>query len=179
MAAGGRRVGRQSSERLCAARSSETAVSAGKPWKSTPRHQVDQCGDREADDVEVVALDAGDEGGAPALDRVAPSTAAPLLGLEVPAREGVVDRAEGDGGGDGGLADPFQVDAGDDLVGAAGESLEHVRGLCFAQWLAVEAPVEGDHGVDAEDQLALDRLRLAAGVLEGDLGGVSFASLLD
>ena len=60
------------------------------------RPQVQQPRQRQADDVEVVALDPRDERRAAALDGVAAGAALPLAGGDVPVERGRVERAEVD-----------------------------------------------------------------------------------
>src|SRR4051812_8872791 len=66
--------------------------------------EAEQGADGEADDVEVITLDALDENAAAALDRVTAGAPLPLLAREVPVDDRVVEAAE--------------HDVGDGLVGA-------------------------------------------------------------
>ena len=68
-------------------------LSAGSPAMQV-RPQAEQGPDRQADDVEVVALDALDERAAAALDRVAAGALLPLAAAQVP-----LDRARRRAGG--------------------------------------------------------------------------------
>ena len=97
------------------------------------RHQVEQARERQADDVEVVALDARDERGADALDGVAARAALPLAGRDVPVEQRGARRAEVDLGdldrGVDELAVADEGDPADDLVGAAGQARDELARL--------------------------------------------------
>src|SRR5437868_3849863 len=120
--------------RPCEEWPSTTAASAIALTKAVqPREALGEERDErrrgETDDVEVVALDALDERGAAPLNRVPAGAAFPLARRELP-RE--VARAQGTEGDERRLrADLLprrsaQAEAGDDLVRAAGEQLEHL-----------------------------------------------------
>ena len=71
----------------------------------------------------------------------------------------------------------------DDLVLAAAQRLQGLGGVRLVAGLAVNRAVEGDEGVDGQDRRPLgrlggDRLRLAPGVLAGDLDRVALGELL-
>src|SRR5450755_2274640 len=59
-----------------------------------PGCQLEQCGHREADDVEVIALDPGHQGRTASLDRVAPGALAPFAAVEIPVEQRCVERPE-------------------------------------------------------------------------------------
>jgi len=113
---------------------------------------------RQADDVEVVALDPLDESRAPALDRVAACAALPLGARHVPGDVARRQLAEGD---ERHLAVHLlprrreQRQAGDDLVRAAREALEHLLRGFGALRLAVDAAGADDLGVAAEHRAAV------------------------
>jgi hypothetical protein len=64
-------------------------------------------------------------------------------------------------------------------VGPPGELIEHVPGLHGVGRLAEDDAVDVDLGVAGQDGPALDRTRLAEGVLEDDLARVALRQLLD
>src|SRR5207244_2718372 len=94
-----------------------------KPCKARREQLYEQCG-READDVEVVALDAFDERRAETLDRVAAGAALPLARGDVRGDVPRVERAKGDACRLGVELLPARSDEaepGDDLVRGAAE----------------------------------------------------------
>src|SRR5579862_2373656 len=104
--------------------------------------QPDEQRHRQADDVEVVALDPLDERRATALDCIAAGSALPLPARDVPRDVARCQLAERD---ERGLAVHLlprrrhEREAGDGLVRSAGEGLEHLLGVVGAAWLAVDA----------------------------------------
>src|SRR5207247_10537459 len=136
------------------------------------REQADEDRRREADDVEVVALDPLHEGGATALDGLAAGAALPLAARDVRGQVARRQRPE---------RDPRLVvcdrlpaprderEARDDLVRTAGKRLEHRPRFLRSRRLSVDPSVEHDLGVDAEDRtlagLARYRSRLPERVL--------------
>jgi len=145
--------------------------------------EVQQPRQRQPDDVEVVAVDGGHEGGSTALDRVAAGTALPLAGGDVPIERRAIEDAKLDHGHHDVLGHYLAMlgegDAADDLVAAAGEAREQLAGMGGVARLAEHLTVEPDVGVGAEDQLALDGERLAAGVLQRERAGLARRLLLD
>src|SRR5689334_11144460 len=98
------------------------------------RPETEQRAHREADDVEVVAVDALDQRAAAALDRVAAGALFPLAALEIPLDHAVVERPERDLRDRGVRAHrPVLVeerDAADDVVRAAREVAQRLaRGV--------------------------------------------------
>src|SRR5579884_3095095 len=65
--------------------------------------QVQQCGHREPDHVEIVPLDAGHERCAAPLDRIATRALAPFLAGQVPLNQLLAQWPEADGGDAGGV----------------------------------------------------------------------------
>ena len=109
-------------------------------------------GDGEADDVEVVAVDAGDPAGGEALDGVGAGFVHGLTGGDVGCDVGVGEGEEadcGDFGGDFGAGGGDDGDAGDVVMGAAGEETEHAGGVGFVFGFGEDVVVEGDGGVGA------------------------------
>jgi len=107
-------------------------------------------GDGEADDVEVVAFDAGNPAGGAALDGVGSGLVHGLAGSDVGGDFLFGKCAEGYGCGfgadlGGGCGD--EGDAGDDLMGAAGEETQHAGGVGGVGGLAEDLVVEGYDGV--------------------------------
>src|SRR4051795_178948 len=64
--------------------------------EKNPRFQVQERGDGQADDVQVVAVDAPHQRRSRTLDGVSAGPLAPLLGRDVPVKNTVVERAERD-----------------------------------------------------------------------------------
>src|SRR5581483_7959252 len=134
---------------------------------------------RQADHVEVVAVDPLDERGADALDRIGAGAALPLAGRDVgrdvarverpehDARDLVLDLLPGRGP---------QTQPGDDLVRLAAERVEHRRRILRPRRLAVDAAGADDGRVDAEHGPlpgpAGDRRRLPARVLANEYGRI-------
>src|SRR4051794_28357574 len=147
------------------------------------RHEVDQPLQRQADDVEVVALDALDEHGAGALDGVAAGAALPFAGAHVPVQQRGVRRAETDLGDlDRGVAQLAVTDDGDradDLVGASRQAREVCARLAGVGRLAEDVAVDGHERVRPQRQRARHRQRLAARVLLGDGDRTAVGLLLD
>ena len=121
-------------------------------------------GEGKADDVEVVALDAGDPASGEALDGVGSGFIHGLAGGDVGVDVFVGECEEADGGdfgGDFGAGGGDDGDAGDDVMGAAGEKTEHAGGVGLVFGFAEDVAVEGDGGVGAE-HLKSGRRRLRA-----------------
>ena len=111
-------------------------------------------GDGQANDVEVVAFDAGDPAGGEALDGVCAGLVHGLAGGDIGGDVGVGEGEEADGGdfgGDFGAGGGDDGDAGDDVMGAAGEKTEHAGGIGGVFGLGEDVVVEGDGGVGAQD----------------------------
>ena len=116
-------------------------------------------GDREADDVEVVAFDAGNPAGGAALDGVGSGFVHGLAGGDVDGDLLFGERAEGDGGGfggdlGGGCGD--KGDAGDDLMGAGGEETQHAGGVGGIGRFAEDVVVKCDDGVGGKHREGCD-----------------------
>src|SRR5665647_1308419 len=129
----------------------------------------------DADDVVVIALDAGDKGTSKTVDREASCNIQRFAGRDVRRDLLVGDVGEVDGGRrDGahrGAGAPVAVVpvvdqpvAGVQHAGAATHPLPPSGCLCLVGWLAVQLTVELEHGVAAEDQNA-DGGVLGAGVV--------------
>src|SRR3954468_21371578 len=200
------RPGRRSAARKIACkRRSGRASDASRGRKDPPaasggeRQQVrpepEQRPDRQAHDVEVVALDPLDERAAAApdgvgagaalhlpaaraaaaLDGVAAGALLPLAAAQVPVERRLVERAERDPGrrrrGADGAVLLDERHAADDLVRAAAEAAQRVSGRLLGRRLAPDVEVDGDERVDAEHDLVAARLarhRLAQRVLARD-----------
>ena len=137
--------------------------------------EADEEGGWEADDVEVVALDALDQARAQALDRIAARSSLPLAAADVVGQVPRGQRPERDRrhlvlellppGRD-------EAEPRDDLVRAARQPLEHPLGLGRVAGLAEGPPVDDDRRVDTEHGALVtqpDRVRLAARVLAHEL----------
>jgi len=111
-------------------------------------------GDGQADDVEVVTLDAGNPAGGAALYGVGSGFVHWLTGGDVGGDVGFGQREEadsGDFGGDFGAGGGDDGDAGDDVMGSAGEKTEDAGGIGIVFRFAEDVVVEGDGGVGTED----------------------------
>ena len=154
-----------SSPGSCCSRSSEVDIGKRSPAADEQRR-------RQADDVQVVAVDPLDEAGAEALDRVArprgPPTRRPrrsvassprVSGRNVTSVVTVCSSSH---------ASRPQAEPRDDLVRPAGERREHRSRLGGVRRLAEHRAVEQHLGVDAEHgpPAAVDRARLAGRALE-------------
>src|SRR3954462_5951311 len=171
--------GRQSTERL-----------PRKPWKSARgkqvRTQLEQPRQGQPDDVQIVALDSGDERCAAPLDRVAARAALPLPRPHVPLERSPVEASERHPRAlDRGREQLAAFDEGDPahhLVGAPGEAREEAPGSLLVPRLAEDVAVERDVGVRAEHERVArglgDRECLAARVLLGHPGRVAARLLL-
>src|SRR3954451_7479800 len=151
---------------------STEAVHAGEALREQPYEQRG----RQAHDVQVVTLDATDERGAAALDRVAPRSPLPLaerdIGAELPRGQLselhpsrlVLDVLPGG---------CEQAEPRDDEMRFAAELLEHALCLGGVCRLAEDPAVEHDGGIDAEHRTILRDVRngprLLAGVRTHDL----------
>ena len=114
------------------------------------------AGEGEANDVEVVAFDAGDVAAGAALDGVGTGFVVRLTGGEVTrdfvgGELGDVDEGGFDEGAAVGVGETDECDAGDDGVGTAGELFEHVAGVVGGAGLAEDAAFESDLGIGADD----------------------------
>ena len=133
--------------------------------------EADEQGGREADDVQVVALDPFDEQGAEALDGVGAGASLPLSHLGVAVDLVGTERPEGHSGHDAMQLlppRPPQAEPGHDLVRSSRQSLEHLARRVRGRRLAEPLPVEEHVRVDAEHELpaALYRARLPGRVLD-------------
>src|SRR5262249_34969111 len=120
--------------------------------------QIDKDRGREADHVQVVALDPLDERGPEALDRIAAGTIAPLLAHDVEAELPRGQRPERHAGDCVPHLFPRgsqQAKTRDDLVRAARQLLQHGLGLGRTPRLAVDASFEHDLCIDAENRLVV------------------------
>jgi hypothetical protein len=70
-------------------------------------------------------------------------------------------------------------DPAHDLVRAPVEEADELAGMRGVARLAEDVAVQRDIRVGAEDEIAGDRQRLAARVLEGDLVGIALGELVD
>src|SRR5262249_47203051 len=130
---------------------------------------------RQADDVEVIALDLFYEACSAALDGVAAGAVSPFAELDVGGDLAVVPGAERDVRDR--VADLLpgrtsEAQAGDDVVRPSREAAEHRASVVGVAGLAVDLAVEHDLGVDREHELARDGSRLADGVGAYDLDRV-------
>src|SRR5215213_7806565 len=155
--------GRQSTERL-----------PRKPWKSARgkqvRTQLEQPRQGQPDDVQIVALDSGDQRCAAPLDRVAARAALPLPRPHVPVERSPVEASERhpralDRRREQ-LAAFDEGDPADHLVGAPGEAGEEAPGGLLVPRLAEDVAAERDIGVRAEHE----RVAGGRGDLERDPG---------
>jgi hypothetical protein len=111
-------------------------------------------GNGKADDVEVIAFNAGNPTSGTTLDGIGSGFVHGFAGGDIGGDFFVGEGEESDGGGFGG---DFSVcggddgDAGDDAMGAAGEKTEHTGGVGGVFGLAEDVIVEGYGGVGAED----------------------------
>src|SRR5688572_7075069 len=145
------------------------------------REEADEQRRRQADDVQVVALDLLDEGGAAALDRIPAGASLPLAVRQVVGELTRRELPEGDARGvvlDDLPARREQAEARDDDMRLACELLEHLLRLLGARGLAVDPAAERDRGVDAQHRtvacLRSDRARLPERVLADELDRVRF-----
>src|SRR3954453_23357940 len=146
-------------------------------------HEVDQALQRQADDVEIVALDTRDQDRPGALDGVAAGAPAPLRGAHVPvqqrgARVAEVDRGDL-GRGVGELAVTDNGDRPDDLMAATGQARDVGARLGLVGGLAEDVAADGHQRVGAERERLRHGQRLAARVLLGDGDRVAVGLLLD
>ena len=144
------------------------------------REDADEQRGRQADDVQVVALDPLDERGAAALDRVAAGASLPLAERQV---RGEVARRQGPEGD--AASSSCSTSSQPGVIRQRPETTTCVRpasassislGVGEVGRLAVRAPVEDDGGVDAEHGPVAGVLRhgarLAAGVVADEVDGV-------
>src|SRR6267378_7424323 len=115
-----------------------------------------EAGEGQADDVEVAALDAGNEAAGAALDTVGARLVVFFPGGEVARdlfrREGVEVHQGGLGKGDAlGIGQTDKGDAGDDGVGAPGKLFEHPSCVVRRARLAEDVAVERYFGVGSDD----------------------------
>jgi len=114
-----------------------------------------EAGGGEADDVVVVAVDLGDGGGAdPFLDGVGAGLVVRLEGVDVVRYFVVNQYSEGDFSSfveTDSICGGAENDAGDDLVGAAREKLDHTDGVFAVLGLAEDVLVAEDEGVGGEE----------------------------
>ena len=135
----------------------------------------------EADDVEVVAFDAGNEAAGLTLDGVGAGFVVGFAGGEVAGDvvvgklrevdEGVFDESAALG-----VREANESDAGEDGVGASGKLFEHVAGIVGGARLAEDVAVEGDDGVGSDDDggshgAGGDELGFGAGETQDVVGG--------
>ena len=112
--------------------------------------------ERQADDVEVAAFDAGDVAASAALDSVGAGFVIRLFGGKVAGDFLGGERGEMHMGGFDesaalGVGEADEGDASDDGVSSAGEFFEQLTGVLGRVRLADDAAVEGDHGVGGDD----------------------------
>ncbi len=110
----------------------------------------------EADDVEVVAFDAGDVAARAALDGVGASFVVRLLGGEVAGDFFIGELGEMDEGGFDETAalriwKAYKRHAGEDRVGAAGKIFKHAAGVVAGARLAEDAALKSDLGIGTDD----------------------------
>ncbi len=135
------------------------------------------AGQGEADDVEVVAFDAGDVAAGAALNGVGAGFVVGLFGGEVTrdffgGELGEMDERGFDEGAALGVREADERDAGYDGVGAAGEIFEHVAGVVGGAGLAEDVAFESDDGVGGDDDGG-------AGGASGDEFGFGVGEALD
>jgi len=123
--------------------------------------RVLEAGKRQADDVEVAAFDAGNEAAGAALDGVGPGFVIRFSAGEIArnfffGEDGEVDQRGLDEVELLCVGKADEGDAGDDGMGAAGESFEHVAGVVGGTRLAEDAAFEGDDRVGGDDDGGAD-----------------------
>ena len=154
----------------------EPGSEPGEGRDAEAREQAQKLGDRQAHDVEVVAVDALHERRADALDGVGAGPALPLAGADVGGELPVGEAAEGHAGHGVRRQRPSSSRSGTGRCtprgGVAARRRTKRPGLGLVARLAEDLTVADHHGVHAEHQLArLQRLAgehlfgLAAGVL--------------
>src|SRR5437870_4913441 len=133
------------------AASASRSADAVDAWEAL-REGAHEKGGRQADDVQVVAFDAGDECGAATLDRIGARAALPFAARDVRTEVAWGQRAEIDErricvGGLPGRRD--KAETGDDGVAPPGERFEHALGVARIAGLPVDTASEHDRRVDA------------------------------
>ena len=117
------------------------------------------------------------------MDRIGPGAVPPLPGGEIQVNCRFVERPKSHlGEGDAGrLVIPEDDHTTQNLVHTSGEQLQTVAGTRLIPGLAEEATVDGNVGIDTDDEASLHgtRTRLAPCVFEHDLGGIALAELVD
>lgn len=120
------------------------------------RQGLCDAGQGQADNVEVVAFDAGDVAASAALDGVGAGFVAGLTGREV-TRDFVggelreMDEGGFDEGAALGVGEADESDAGKDGVGATGKIFKHVAGVLGVAGLAEDAALQSDLGIGTDD----------------------------
>jgi hypothetical protein len=138
---------------------------------------VVEAGEREAHDVEVTALDAGDEAAGVALNGVGAGFVMRFAGGEVAddllaGERGKMDERGFDESAALGVGEADEGYAGDDGVGAARKFLEHMARIVRGAGLAEDETVERDDGVRSDDDRRADSAR-------GNEFGFCFGEALD
>ena len=141
--------------------------------------------DREADYVEVAAVDAGNPTGSAALDGIGTGLIKRLAGADVSGDLGLADGMHCNPGELGcalSTRGGVKTDAGDDLVSGAGEQAEHAGGVFSVSGLAKGGLVGSDHDrVGTEDVVVcsgVSRRGFFPGEAEGEGDGVLAGVLL-
>ena len=147
------------------------ATSARSAGADAIGEEAHEEGGREPDDVQVVAVDAGDEGGAATLHGVGARAALPFPRGHVPVDVGRRERTELDERDDPVELFPAlapQTEPRDDLVLAPRERREYLRRFRRRSCLSEPAPVQEHVRVHAEHDatVAVDRPRLPRRVLD-------------
>lgn len=140
----------------------------------------EKAGEREADDIEVAALDAGDVAAGEALNSVSAGfverfTGGEVAGDFVGGELGEADESGFDEVAALGVGKADEGDAGEDRVSAAGEEFEHAAGVVGGAGLAENASFEDDNGIGADDDggtngASGDEFRLGLGEASDEIG---------
>ena len=120
-----------------------------------------EAGEGETDDVEIAAINAGDEAAGAALDGVGAGFVMGFAGREIADDFFMRESSELDQSGLRennalGVGKADEGDAGDDGVGAAGKSFEHLTGVLRRTRLAEDVAFESDFGVGGNDDGGAD-----------------------
>src|SRR3954468_18779661 len=148
--------------------------------------QANELGHRKTDHIPEIAVDSLNQSGAAALDRVAAGAPLPLARFHVLRDLVAIQITEvHPRGGDRrqlalspGLGGTAEDQPTEHLVHAAGQKREHFPRCVRIPRLAKHPAVDADLGVAGQHAVALDRVRLAARVLEDDEARVALGQLL-